>query len=127
MSANKIISKVNNITPFLPAKDYELSLRFYRDLGFKEIAKIENAVRLELDGYGFWIQDYYVKELADNTMLCMYVDNIESWWSNIKRLDISENYEGEAKVFSEPHEQEGSLMMQFTDPTGVLWHVREGI
>ena len=117
---------INCITPFIPAKDYELSLRFYKDLGFVEVAKIDKAVRLEIDGCGFWLQDYYVQELADNTMLCLYLENLESWWSKVKTLNINENYEGKAKIFSEPHEQEGSLMMQIGDPSGVLWHVREG-
>ena len=26
--------KVQNLTPFVPAKDFNLSSRFYRDLGF---------------------------------------------------------------------------------------------
>lgn len=117
---------INAITPFVPAKDYELSLRFYKDLGFVEIANIDNAVRLEIDGYGFWLQNYYVKDWADNSMFCLYLDNLESWWSKIKKLNINENYDGKAKVHSEPHQQEGSLMMQLIDPSGVLWHVREG-
>ena len=116
---------VNNITPFIPAEDYNLSLRFYKDLGFVEVAKIDNAVRLEVHGRGFWLQDYYVKDLADNSMLYIYIDNLEAWWSNIKELNLNENYEGKAKILSEPHEQEGSLMMQFTDPSSVLWYVRE--
>jgi catechol 2,3-dioxygenase-like lactoylglutathione lyase family enzyme len=119
-------SIVNCITPFVPAKNYDLSLRFYKDLGFIEIAKIDNAVRLEIDGCGFWLQDYYVKDFADNSMLCLYVNSLESWWSEVKKLKINENYEGKAKVFSEPHQQEGGLMMQLADPSGVLWHVREG-
>jgi hypothetical protein len=28
-------------------------------------------------------------------------------------------------VLSAPNEQEGGVMMQFCDPAGVLWHVRE--
>ena len=119
-------STVNCITPFVPAKNYDLSLRFYKDLGFVEVAKIDNAVRLEIDGSGFWLQNYYVEDWAENSMLCLYVKSLESWWSEVKKLKIDENYEGKAKVFSEPHEQEGSLMMQLADPSGVLWHVREG-
>lgn len=119
-------TKINNITPFIPAKDFDLSLRFYKDLGFTEVFKLDNAIRLEMDDYGFWLQDYYVKEFADNTMLCIYLDDLETWWLKINELDLDNNYQGKAKIFSKPHQQEGGLMMQFTDPTGVLWHVREG-
>ncbi|MEB8431870.1 hypothetical protein OO007_06490 [Cocleimonas sp. KMM 6892] len=117
---------VNGITPFLPAKDFDLSLRFYKDLGFVEVAKIDNAVRLDMNGNSFWLQDYYIEEWANNTMLCLYLDDLAAWWENVKPLNITENYEGKAKVFAEPHEQEGGQMMQIGDPAGVLWHIREG-
>ncbi len=117
---------VNNITPFIPAKDYELSLRFYNDLGFTEIVKLENSIRLQIDGNSFWLQDYYVKDWADNTMLCIYVDDLDAWWSMIRELNVNDSYGSDAKILSEPHQQEGGSMMQFTDPSGVLWHVREG-
>lgn len=38
---------VQNLTPFVPAKDFALSSRFYQDLGFVQIASIHKAVRSE--------------------------------------------------------------------------------
>lgn len=118
--------KVNCITPFVPAKNYELSLQFYRDLGFTEVVEIENATRLEIGEYSFWLQNYYVKEWAENFMLCLYVDDIHLWWSKINDLDIEKRYNNTAKILSIPHDQLGARMMQIADPSGVLWHVREG-
>jgi len=46
---------VNNITPFIPAEDIDLFLRLKKDLGYIEVAKINNATRLEINGYGFWL------------------------------------------------------------------------
>lgn len=120
------MSKINCITPFLTAKDFELSLRFYSDLGFSKVVEIEGAIRLEMDGYSFWLQNYYVEEWANNVMLCLYVDDIESWWSKIDYLNIEKRFGNTAKVLSQPHDQEGGRMMQITDPSGVLWHIREG-
>lgn len=120
------MSKINCIIPFVPAKDYELSLLFYGDLGFSKVVEIENATRLQMDGYGFWLQNYYIEEWANNFMLCLYVDDIESWWSKINNLNIEEKFGNTAKVLSMPHDQEGGRMMQITDPSGVLWHIREG-
>ena len=51
--------KVQNLTPFVPAKDYELSRRFYKDFGFKEVVTLEIGTRFEIDNYGFWLQNYY--------------------------------------------------------------------
>jgi glyoxalase/bleomycin resistance protein/dioxygenase superfamily protein len=96
------------------------SSRFYRDLGFAEIASIDKAVRFERDGYGFWLQDYYVDDWAGNFMLCLYVDDMNAWWSHIKAMAFDETYGSTARVLAEPHDQEGGLMMQFSDPSGVL-------
>jgi len=116
---------VRNLTAFVPAKDFGLSSRFYRDLGFVEGPTIEKAVHFQLNGYGFWLQDYYVQDWAGNSMLCLYVDDINTWWSHIAAMDFNQAYGGTARVLSEPHTQEGGLMMQFSDPSGVLWHVRQ--
>ena len=116
--------RVQNLTPFVPAKDFVLSSRFYRDLGFAEVASLKNAVRFERDGYGFWLQDYYVEEWAGNFMFCLYIDDMDAWWSHIRAMRFNEAY-GAARVLAEPHEQEGGLMMQFADPSGVLWQLRQ--
>lgn len=119
--------KVNNLTVFIPAKDFQLSCKFYEDLGFRKTVSVDNAFRYEIDGCSFWLQDYYVKEWAENCMLCLYVDDIYSWHERIKKLNLEENYNGLAKVFSEPHEENGSLIMNVGDPSGVLWHIFQGI
>ncbi|MEH6455828.1 MAG: VOC family protein [Cocleimonas sp.] len=59
-------------------------------------------------------------------MFCIYVEDLEAWWSKIREIKVNDSYGDDAKILAEPHQQEGGLMMQFTDPTGVLWHVREG-
>jgi len=117
--------KVQNLTPFVPAKDFALSSRFYKDLGFVVVTSIKNAVRLERDGFGFWLQDYYVEDWAGNFMFCLYVEDIEAWWSHIKAMRFDEAYGGTARVIAAPHDQEGGLMMQFADPSSVLWHIRQ--
>jgi catechol 2,3-dioxygenase-like lactoylglutathione lyase family enzyme len=117
--------KVQNLTPFVPAKDFALSRRFYRDLGFTEVASIKGAVRFDRDGYGFWLQDYYVEEWAGNFMFCLYVEDLDAWWTLVKAMRFDEAYGGTARVLAEPHRQEGGRMMQFADPSGVLWHLRQ--
>jgi catechol 2,3-dioxygenase-like lactoylglutathione lyase family enzyme len=117
--------KIGGLTPFVPARDFAMSSRFYRDLGFAAVASIEQATRFEKDGYGFWLQDYYVEDWAGNFMFCMYVADLDAWRAHLGALHLSEVYGGEARVINEPHPQEGGRMMQFSDPAGVLWHVRQ--
>ena len=118
--------KVNNVTAFVPSKDFQLSCQFYENLGFQKTVTNGDAIRYEIDGFGFWLQDYYVKEFAENCMLCLYVEDIYAWHERVKKLELSENYGEHAKVFSEPHEEFGSLIMNLTDPSGVLWHIYQG-
>jgi hypothetical protein len=117
--------KVQNLTAFVPAKDYVLSKRFYNDLGFREVVTIKIGTRFEIDGYGFWLQNYYVEEWAGNFMLCLYVQDIESWSTRLKNMHLEKEYDGKARLLSGPHSQEGGIMLQFADPSGVLWHVRQ--
>ncbi len=60
-------------------------------------------------------------------MLCLYVDSIDHWFEKVVNMDLEKNYGELAKVFSEPHADEyGSLIMNITDPSGVLWHIYQG-
>ncbi|MEO5740781.1 MAG: VOC family protein [Vicinamibacterales bacterium] len=117
--------RVENLTQFVPAKNFDLSSRFYKDLGFSVVASIAKAVRFERDGCGFWLQDYYVEDWAGNFMFCLYVQDLEAWWSHIKTMRFDHAYGGTAKVIAEPHTQEGGHMMQVSDLAGVLWHIRQ--
>jgi predicted enzyme related to lactoylglutathione lyase len=117
--------KIKNVMAFLPAEDFQLSSRFYQDIGFTKTIATDNAAQFVMQDYGFWLQDYYVDTWAANTMLCLYVEDIHAWALHLDSLDLVKRYGGVAKVLSAPHEQEGGIMMQFCDPAGVLWHVRE--
>lgn len=110
---------------FVPAKDFQLSSRFYEDIGFTKAAATEKSAQYVMQGYGFWLQDYYVDAWAGNSMLCLYVEDIHAWARHLEGLDLLGRYGSTARVLAAPHPQEGGIMMQFCDPAGVLWHVRE--
>lgn len=117
--------RLKNVMAFLPSRDFQSSGRFYEDIGFTKTGATDNVAQFMLDGYGFWLQDYYVETWAANSMLCLYVEDIQAWARHLDSLDLPHRYGGVAKVLSPPHAQEGGIMMQFCDPAGVLWHVRE--
>jgi len=114
-----------NITFFVGAKDFDVSVQFYKELGFIPEVTMNNQILFKLGAFGFWLQDYYVKEWIENTMLCLYVEDINSWFKLIQDLNLDSNYGKQAHLHSEPHEQEGGIMMQLIDPSGVLWHIRQ--
>ena len=125
MTLNMKNLQIKNVMAFVPAKDFQLSCRFYEDIGFTKAVNAEKSAQYVMQGLGFWLQDYYVEAWADNCMLCLYVEDIQAWARRLDELDLSGRYGDKAKVLSSPHAQEGGIMMQFCDPAGVLWHVRQ--
>lgn len=117
--------RVSNVMAFVPAEDFQSSSAFYEDLGFTKEIATEKSAKFVMQDHGFWLQDYYVETWAANTMLCLYVEDVHAWARHLDSLDLANRYGGRAKVLSAPHTQEGGVMMQFCDPAGVLWHVRE--
>lgn len=111
------------IRPFLPAKNFELSKRFYEALGFEKL--LDSDVVIFRFGRGeFLLQSYYQKEWADNFMMQLMVDDLDSWWAHIQSLDLSTRYR--VAPPKTPALQPWGLRISYmTDPSGVLWHVAQ--
>lgn len=75
------------------------------------------------DGVGFYLQNAYVKDWIDNTMLFLEVDDVERHWSELKTLELPARYENVrlTSICTEPWGKEYFLH----DPSGVLWHFGE--
>jgi len=71
----------------MPAKDFELSKRFYEALGFEKVLDSEVAIFNAGSG-GFILQRYYQKDWAENFMMQLMVDDLDAWWSHIASLDL---------------------------------------
>lgn len=111
----------HSILPFVPAKDFEQSTGFYRALGFE--VQMDDDVRHCSSGeFGFLLQDFYVRDWADNFMLAMHVDDAQEW---LDRADeIAAKFSG---VRTSPLELQdwGPLLGHIWDPSGVLWHITQ--
>jgi catechol 2,3-dioxygenase-like lactoylglutathione lyase family enzyme len=113
--------------PFMPARDFDLSKRFYEALGFEKILDSGVAI-FEIGSSGFILQNYYQEDLAGNFMMQLMVDDLDAWWSHITALDLPANFGVPAP--KPPAMQPWGLRIAYVvDPSGVLWHVaqrREG-
>ena len=111
----------HRIFTFVPAKDFEVSTRFYRAMGFG-VSNADGVRFVELGNFGFLLQDFYVKKWADNFMMSMHVDDAQ-WWVD-RHASIVGGY---PRTWNrEPELQDwGQLVAYFTDPSGVLWHVSQ--
>jgi uncharacterized glyoxalase superfamily protein PhnB len=118
------ISKLKAIKAFVPAQDFELSRRFYLDLGFRQLWGENNACELELDGHSFILQQFYVKDHAGNFMMHMLVENADDWWQHVQELGLKEKYD---LCMARPPEMQpwGLRVLYLADPTGVLWHIAD--
>jgi hypothetical protein len=112
-----------SIRPFVGAKDFELSRNFYRDIGFEEIILANNMSLFKYEKLGFYLQDAYVKDWIDNTMIFMEVRNANEFYDNLLALDLVNKYTI-VKLMPIRVEAWGKECF-LHDPSGVLWHFGE--
>lgn len=109
------------LRPFLPAKDFDLSKRFYEALGFEKLLDSDVAI-YRLAGSGFILQRYYQKDWAENSVMQLMVDDLDSWWAHIQSLDLPKCF-GVATPKPPAMQSWGLRVAYVFDPSGVLWHV----
>jgi catechol 2,3-dioxygenase-like lactoylglutathione lyase family enzyme len=110
-----------SIRPFLGSKDFTVSSRFYRDLGFEETSLSPNLSVFRMGEVRFYLQDAYVKDWVDNTQVFLEVIDIEGFWANLSAMGLSEKYP-EARI--EPiRTLPWGRECFIHDPSGILWHV----
>jgi hypothetical protein len=112
------------LRPFVPAKDFAVSKRFYSDLGFRDEPLGDGLAEFHLGPYSFVLQDYYVEQWAGNFMMHMLVSDVNSWWNHVSGLDLSSRY-GVQPPKAPVMESWGLTVMYVVDPSGVLWHIAE--
>ena len=113
------------IKAFVPAKDFDLSRRFYTDLGFTEAWASEDMAYFHAGNSSFLLQKFYVKEHAENFMMHLLVKDVEAWWQLVESRQLGKKY----GVRVNPPEDRPWGMRDFTidDPTGVLWRIGQNI
>ncbi|SDF90627.1 Catechol 2,3-dioxygenase [Dyadobacter soli] len=115
--------KALSIRPFIGATDFEVSRAFYRDLGFEEVVLSSAMSLFKTGGCGFYLQNAFVKDWIDNTMIFLEVDDVQRFWDELVALDLSAKYQN---VRLTPIRTDHWGRECFVhDPSGVLWHFGE--
>lgn len=112
------------LRPFLPASDFEASLRFYTDLGFLASRMGDDLASMQLGPYGFLLQNYDVPAFAGHFMMHLLVKDVDAWWQRIEALDLAGRY-GVRAPTAPAMQPWGLRVCYVVDPAGVLWHVAE--
>ncbi|PKV13058.1 glyoxalase [Xanthomonas prunicola] len=107
---------------FVPARDYAVSQRFYRALGFVQEDEVGNVTCFRHGAHcAFLLQDFYLRELAENLMLHLWVDDADGWWQHVHDLGLDEQF---GVSFSAPEDRPwGARDFTLHDPSGVLWRI----
>jgi len=108
---------VSAMRPMVPANDFEISKRFYIELGFQPRSLTDRLVEMQLGAFSFILQDYYVREWADSSVVHVTVADIDLWWDHIVSLDLATRYGVKIQA---PQSQGWAVVAGVTDPCGVL-------
>ncbi|RDC62173.1 VOC family protein [Adhaeribacter pallidiroseus] len=112
--------KALSIRPFIGAKDFAVSRSFYRALGFEEVVLSSNRSLFKIDQMGFYLQDYYVEDWINNSMIFLEVTNVEDYWNKLVLLNLPATYRGVKIMPIQNHDWGQECFLH--DPSGVLWH-----
>ena len=101
--------------------DFALAKAFFRDLGFALDWEAPGLAQLSLGGATFLLQDFHNKEMQDNLMMFVSVEDLDDWWRRLQASRVLERYAG-------VHAKEPTLYawgqreVHLIDPAGVCWH-----
>jgi len=109
-----------SIRPFIGAKNFEISRQFYRDLGFEETELGPQMSVFKTGQLAFYLQNGYVKDWVDNTMVFMEVDDVERYWKELSALNLQAKYEGVRLTGIHVYDWGRECFLH--DPSGILWH-----
>jgi len=115
--------KTKSIRPFIGAKDFAVSRRFYRDLGFEETTLGRTMSVFEREGLAFYLQDAYVQDWVDNTMIFLEVADVGRFWEELLALNLTATYD--TVKLAPIRTLDWGKECFIHDPSGILWHVGE--
>ncbi len=113
-----------SIRTFIGAKNFEESKAFYRALGFEEISISDNMVLFKVnDDLGFYLQDAYVKNWVNNSMVFLEVDDLDTCWKDLNERGLHHSYKNVRLSAIKSLDWGRECFLH--DPSGILWHFGE--
>lgn len=109
-----------SIRPFVGSRNYDLSRSFYRDLGFEEKVLSPDMSLFKTEQIGFYLQDAFVKDWIDNTMIFVEVEDVDRFWNELVKLDLPAKYPGVRLTPARVYDWGKECFVH--DPCGILWH-----
>ena len=107
--------------PFVPAKDLELSKRFYTKLGFEIVLDADDVAIFRIGPSSFLLTR---SDHAEHFMMQLMVDDLDAWWARIESLNLKSEF-GVPDPRPPKMQPWGLRIAYVVDPSGVLWHVAQ--
>jgi catechol 2,3-dioxygenase-like lactoylglutathione lyase family enzyme len=117
---------VQSLRPFVPAKDFQASKSFYRDLGFTLAHDGADLAILALGPTSFLLQDFYAPGCAENYVLQLLVSDVAAFWRHVETLNLAGRHAVKPPVAPKAMPWGATVGFLF-DPSGILWHVTEPV
>src|SRR4051794_27637148 len=111
---------VVDVRPFVPTLDLRTSQAFYQALGWTQVWSDGGLALMRLGRSQIVLQDHYVKEWAENSMLTVEVASVDDWHAHVADVLAARAYGG-ARL-SEPRDDGWARVAHVWDPCGVLLH-----
>jgi catechol 2,3-dioxygenase-like lactoylglutathione lyase family enzyme len=116
---------ITEIKAFVPAKDFELSKQFYKDLGFTMASEGGGVAYFHMNLVSFLLQDFCTETLAENFMMHILVEDVDAWWTHIDGTGVASKYGVQlGAIESQPWRMRDFCL---SDPSGVLWRIGQNI
>ena len=113
--------QAKSIRAFIGSKDYSISKAFYQELGFTAHELSEKMIYFSVNEHlGFYLQNYYLKDWIDNSMVFLEVDDVQQCWEDLKAKGLPDKYKGVRLSTIQLLDWGQEFFLH--DPSGVLWH-----
>ncbi|MFT5167899.1 MAG: hypothetical protein ACI8P3_003137 [Saprospiraceae bacterium] len=113
--------KAKSIRSFIGAKDFNESRTFYQELGFEEVIISGDMSLFKVnEAIGFYLQDAYVKDWLNNSMVFIEVDDVDKCYEDLQNLVIPGKYKNVKLSPIKSFDWGRECFLH--DPSGVLWH-----
>ena len=112
--------KYNSIEAFVPSgSDFQASRQLFLELGFNIMWETADYIGFENNGCRFILQNYNVKEFAENLMIRIIVDDLDEFWREISEKNLPEKF---GVNLREPTDFPLGREVNLIDIAGVCWH-----
>lgn len=113
------------IKAFVPARDFELSKRFYAALGFTLACDSDGVAYFHCGACSFLLQNFHVPAFAENLMMHLLVENVDDWYAHVQAQRIAEQFQVRVEApVNQPWAMRDFVLF---DPSGVLWRIAQNL